>query len=63
MFCGYEAVFGTFAKYSNEGYDRDSECNLPQNPLTQQALVCCTFCNTTDIWKSATKAFASCPGW
>ena len=39
MFCGYEAVFGAFAKYSNEGSDRDSECNLPQNPLTQHGLV------------------------
>ena len=38
MFCGYEAVFGAFAKYSNEGSDRDSECNLPQNPLTQHGL-------------------------
>ena len=38
MFCGYEAVFGAFAKYSNEGSDRDSECNPPQNPLTQHGL-------------------------
>ena len=38
MFCGYEAVFGAFAQYSNEGSDRDSECNPPQNPLTQHGL-------------------------
>ena len=38
MFCGYEAVFGAFAKYSNEGSDRDSECNPTQNPLTPHGL-------------------------